>query len=93
MKDWQDELVKMVSQCAPALGNALGGPAGGMVGTIIAAVFGSDKEPSTLVQAIAADPNSDAKLKQIEMDHQQDLQKIALRQSAIDTLKAIVEMD
>ncbi len=88
---WKDELIEIVSDCAPILGSALAGPTGGMVGHIIAQAFG--KEKADLVQEIKSDPDAQDKLKQIQADHEADLLKLSVQKSAIEALRAIVEMD
>lgn len=92
MSAWETELVKTVVHYAPILGTALAGPAGGAVGTLISNVFGSD-DKKELCDQIKADPDAEIKLKQIEEDHEIELKKLALQQSAIDAVKSIVEMD
>lgn len=70
-------LISQVSQYAPALGLALGGPAGGVVGALVSAAFGIDSnDPKKLIEKIAADPGAGLKLKQIEYQHAQFLAEI-----------------
>ena len=92
MNTWELELVRVVAHFAPVLGTALAGPAGGMVGALISNAFGSHQQQD-LVSQIKGDPDAEAKLKQIEADHEVDIKKLALQQSAIDAIKSVMEMD
>jgi hypothetical protein len=92
MNAWETELVRIVAHFAPVLGTALAGPAGGMVGALISNAFNSTQQQE-LVSQIKSDPDAEAKLKQIEADHEIDIKKLSLQQSAIDAIKSIMEMD
>lgn len=92
MNGWETELVKTVVHYAPVLGTALAGPAGGAVGTLISNVFGSE-DKKELCEHIKSDPKAEEKLKKLEEDHEIELKKLAIQQSAIDAVKSIVEMD
>lgn len=74
--NWSD-LGETVADAAPLLGSALG-PIGAGVGSVIAAVFGSKNEPDALAQAIKADPQAAAKLREIELNNQAKLQGLVI---------------
>jgi hypothetical protein len=75
--NWKD-LGKSIAEFAPLLGGVVGGPAGAGIGKIIASTFGVEDKPDIISQAIKADPNAAVKLKQLELDHKVDLEKIEL---------------
>jgi len=75
--NWKD-IGGIVASAAPVLGTLLGGPAGGAVGGIIASVLGSEAKPDAVAAAIQADPDAMVKLRQIEADHEADLQRMVL---------------
>ena len=76
--DWKDVGKKIASVGLPLLGTALGGPAGGAAGALIAAALG--KTPSDLTQedvlSATADPAILVKLKEIEANHEIELQRL-----------------
>lgn len=75
--NWKD-LVKGV---APVLGTALGGPYGGMAAKWLSSELlgDSSKSPDALEQAITnADPQTFAKIKELDQKFQEDMQKIGL---------------
>jgi hypothetical protein len=73
-------LVHTVAQVAPLLGNALAGPGGAAVGQVIAAKLGGNSgTPEALHALIQNDPDARLKLKQIESDHQMELQRLTLQ--------------
>jgi hypothetical protein len=77
-------LTHSIAEVAPLLGNALAGPGGAAVGQVIAAKFGGDlSKPEALQHLIQKDPEANLKLKQIEFDHEVELQRMTL-QAAID---------
>lgn len=73
-------LTHTVARAAPLLGHALAGPSGAAIGQILAAKFGGDvNEPESLHALIQADPDAHLKLKQIELDHEVELQRLTLQ--------------
>jgi hypothetical protein len=73
-------LTQTIAHAAPLLGNALAGPGGAAVGEVIAAKFGGDiQTPNTLQALIQSDPEATVKLKQIEADHEVELQRLTLQ--------------
>ena len=82
MADWKD-VAKVVSTAAPLLGSLLGGPTGAAVGTavkLVASALGVGPEPEEVMKAIQADPEALAKLRALELKHQEQLAKLALEQ-------------
>lgn len=75
--EWSD-LGKTVAKFAPLLGGVVGGPVGGAIGSVVASVFGVDNEPDKIAAAIKADPEAAIKLRQIELDHKADLERLTL---------------
>jgi hypothetical protein len=61
-------IVSIISNVAPILGTALGGPAGGLVGNLIShALGGIDiSKPQDIQKKIESDPNAIIKLKELE---------------------------
>lgn len=69
-----------VAKAAPLLGSALAGPQGAAVGQLIAAKWGGSwNELDTLQDVIHNDPEAPVKLKQIEADHEVELQRLTLQ--------------
>lgn len=84
------DLGRTVAKFAPLLGGALSGPCGATLGSIIASVFGTDaSKPDRLQNIIITDPDAAVKLKQIESDHQLELQKMVI-QAAQENLQNIL---
>jgi len=90
MKIQLSALAHSVAKAAPLLGSALAGPQGAAVGQLIAAKFGGTwEQPDALQHLIQNDPEAQVKLKQIEMDHAVELQRLtsqAATQQLQDTL-------
>jgi len=63
-----NELISMVSKFAPAIGTALGGPLGGVAVSALASRLGVADEVEAVTKAIMADPEAEAKIKQLEHD-------------------------
>lgn len=90
MKIQLSTLAHSVAKAAPLLGSALAGPQGAAVGQLIAAKFGGRwEDASSLHTLIQNDPEAQIKLKQIEADHEVELQRLTLQaatQQLQDTL-------
>lgn len=85
------DLGKAIAQTAPLLGGALGGPGGAAIGSLIAAKFGVKcNDSDALHQQIKQDPESLIKLKQIEMDHEVELQRLII-QAATDEQQLLMD--
>jgi len=87
--EWRD-LAKAVGVAAPIVGTVVGGPLGMAAGGLIAALcneFGVDPNdptaPAQLNKAILADPNAALKLKEFELTHKVELQKLLIRADEI----------
>lgn len=67
--DWSWDGVKsLLSNTAPMLGAALGGPAGGAVGGLIAKALGVEETPEAIEAELRKDPGALLKLKGLEAD-------------------------
>ncbi len=82
--EWKD-VSKLVGKVAPLLGAAVGGPVGGVAGGAIALLANSfnfegetANNPEKIFEMIQQDPEMAVKLKQIEADNLEVLQRIAL---------------
>lgn len=79
------DLVPLVSGAAPILGGLLGGPVGAAAASAAAALLGSafgvnPSDPRAIAAAIQNDPDARFKLAQLEAQHQETLQQLALQQ-------------
>lgn len=74
-----DDLGKVVSKVSPILGSVLNSvlPGSGLIVSGLSTLFGADPNvPDDLLNKIKADAESALKLKQFEMEHQNDLARI-----------------
>lgn len=79
MSAW-DDIANRVSKSAPLLGSVISSinPLAGIGISLISQVFGASKiNPHDILNKIQLDPEAELKLKKIEYDHQEALQKIA----------------
>ena len=77
--DWKS-LGKEVASAAPILGGVLGGPGGAAAGTLIASLFGvKADDPDAMSAAIKADPMAAVKLRELELNHQIQLEGLLLQ--------------
>ena len=60
---------------APLLGSVIGGPAGGAIGSVVASVFGVENTPESILKAVNADPEAGLKLRRIEIENKQAIEK------------------
>lgn len=74
--NWSD-LGKKVADFAPLLGSALG-PVGAGVGALISSEFGTENTPDAINSFITGNPEAQVKLREIELTHKSQLQKIKL---------------
>lgn len=93
LSGFESELVDIVVKYSPILGAALAGPAGGMIGRLIATIFNGKTDAQSIITAIKSDPEAELKLKKLEAEHEEELKKLSVKQSALDTLNDIVNMD
>lgn len=75
---WSD-LQNVIGKAAPFIGTALGGPAGGAIGGMVASVLGVDATPDAIDAAIKADPEALVKLKQFELENEQQIREMAFK--------------
>ncbi len=88
--DWKD-LASTVGKAAPILGTLLGGPAGAAVGAIVASALGTGNDPAEVEKAIAADPASLVKLRDIEATKTVRLQELATDMAKVDLQTAAAD--
>lgn len=75
-----EHLTQTIARAAPLLGTAFAGPGGNAIGTILAAKFGGEPgKPEALHALIEQDPDASLKLKQIEGEHEVELQRLTLQ--------------
>jgi len=63
-----DDLISMVKGFAPGLATALGGPLAGVAVSALSKQLGVKDEVNAVMKAITADPEAEAKIKQLEHD-------------------------
>jgi hypothetical protein len=90
--EWK-EIAGVVGKAAPILGTLLGGPAGAAVGSIIASALGTGNDPAEVERAIAADPASLVKLREIEAAKSVRLQELAADLAKHDIATAAADRD
>ncbi len=78
---WKD-VAHAVADFAPTAGSLLGGPAGGAVGALIAATLGTATEPDKVVEAIQSDPQAAVKLKELELNHRLEMERLVVQAEA-----------
>jgi CDP-diglyceride synthetase len=81
-----NDLLKLLSNVAPALATVVAGPAGGLAVSAIARKFGVEDTVESVAKAIAGDPEAALKLAQIDMANiadARDMQKVALQQDDV----------
>lgn len=81
--EWKDVAGKVVG-AAPLLGTLLGGPMGTAIGGVVALIGSAlglapnQVTPETVNQVIGTDPNALIKLKEMELNHKLELEKLVL---------------
>jgi len=75
--DWENLGSKLLGGGLPLLGSLIGGPAGAAVGTLIASALGVKDTPEAVAQALN-DPQAMIKLRELELNHEKDLQQMYL---------------
>lgn len=86
----------IVSKSAPLLASMLGSPLAGIGASWIANLFGADpKNTQDIIDKITRDPESDLKLKTLEYQHREELEKIAVSsyQVEVDDRKSARERE
>lgn len=85
-----EDIIKFITDKAPFIGLALGGPAGAVVGSLLSSTFSTDSsDPKKLLDVMTADPNVEAKLKSIENEHKEFIIKNAseMYQKSVDDIQ------
>lgn len=77
------ELGKSIANYAPLLGSALG-PIGSGVGALIASEFGTENTPEAISNFMVGNPEAKVKLREIELSHKAELQKLAVENTRIE---------
>jgi len=72
---------------APTVGSLLGGSVGASVGGLISAALGVDNTPSAVNAAIANDPATLIKIKELENSHEQRLKELQVEELRITSLQ------
>ena len=74
---WGDLVDDILGAGLPLLGGALGGPLGASVGKLAASALGVDANPDAVKGALSS-PGAADKLKRLEIEHKQTLERIEL---------------
>jgi len=91
--DWKALGKKIVGLGAPLVGTALAGPAGGTVGAMVANLFGADPEdPEDVAAKIEADPQAVFKVRQMQLNHRERLEELALEHARLETEQAVTQV-
>ena len=80
---WGD-IGNVIGKAAPIVGGLIGGPAGAGIGSAISGLLGVANEPDEVAKALKGDPDALVKIKQYEIDHKYDLQKVQLEAVKVD---------
>lgn len=76
--NWKDIAIK-IGAAAPLVGSLLGGPAGSLVGSLVASALGTASDPAAVETALLASPEALAKVREMEIAHQTELQRLAVK--------------
>lgn len=76
--NWKD-IADTVGKVAPLIGGVLGGPAGAAAGAVLSSVLGTDNNPEAIANAVRNDPEAAVKLRQAELDHAAEMQRLLLQ--------------
>lgn len=85
-KDWKN-LGEKITEFAPLLGTAVGGPIGGAAAALLSAAFDGKIKPADIAAAIDNDPESKAKLLYLEEKHRQS--QASVDKNRIQTLFSV----
>lgn len=75
--DWSG-VANKIGKVAPMAGELLLGRPGGAIGSMIASALGTQNDPDAIDRALETDPEAAMKMRQMELDHQKDLQTLLL---------------
>ncbi len=78
-----DRVKSIVGDAAPLIGTLLGGPAGAGVGALVAKALGVANQPDAIEKALTDRPDTLLALKQLEMEHDAELQRLAIEAERI----------
>jgi hypothetical protein len=76
--NWSD-IKGIVGNIAPLVGTALGGPAGAAIGGMVSSALGVDNTPDAVAQALKSNPEAAIKLRQFELENEQDIRQHAFK--------------
>lgn len=79
--DWSD-IAGVVGKVAPLIGGVLGGPAGAAAGAVLSSVLGTDNNPEAIANAVRNDPQAAVKLREAELEHVAEMQRLLLQGEA-----------
>jgi len=77
--DWGSLGKQIADMGAQVLGEAIPMPGAGIAADLVSKALGTSKDPDKMAEAIQQDPEAAAKLKQIEVDHEEELKRIAAK--------------
>ncbi|MEF8794426.1 hypothetical protein [Thiohalorhabdus sp.] len=80
--DWSELGSKVAATGAKVLGEAIPVPGAGIAADAVADALGTEKDPDEIANAIENDPEAAAKLKQAELDHKKELERIKAKAKA-----------
>lgn len=98
--DWKKLGTDIAKVGAPILGGVLGGPGGATIGAMVASLFDADPtNPQDIALKMAGDPEAALKLRELELSHKVELEKIYLgdvqsaRQREVDITKVTGQLN
>lgn len=85
-----DKVRELISDVAPEVGVALGGPLGGIAGKVIATALGVEEKPEAIVDALKNNPDALLKVKELESNEHITAMNNALKEKEmyLDSEKA-----
>jgi len=75
---WND-IANVIGKVAPAIGTMIAGPAGAAVGEGLSIALGVANKPDAVAEALKTDPDAFVKIKQYQIEHKYDLEKLHLQ--------------
>jgi len=82
--DWKELGKDIIGKGSPLLGSVIGGPAGNAIGSLVASLFGADPEkPDDILAKMNLDPESAAKLQELEMKHKERLEELKIEEAKV----------
>lgn len=77
-------IASKIGQFAPIAGTLIGGPAGGTIGSMVASALGVEPTPDAVAKALDTDPQAAIKLRELELNHQVEMRKLAVEAAATE---------